>query len=144
MKFKKPFTTVSMFLISSMLLFTSCRHHHKGEFALDYFSEALDLSTEQEEDLNNIRLEIMASVETMKEERKEAYQTLKAEIAKDQIDKAVVQQVIDEHHLRKEEIVDLALDKIITFHATLSPEQKEKLINKLEKFEKRHASHFHH
>jgi Spy/CpxP family protein refolding chaperone len=38
------------------------------------------------------------------------------------------------------EIIDLAVDRLAEFHATLTPEQREKLVAKLEYFHEKHKS----
>jgi len=37
-----------------------------------------------------------------------------------------------------DELIDLGIDRLVEFHKTLTPEQKTKLVKKLENFEKWH------
>jgi Spy/CpxP family protein refolding chaperone len=145
MKKKKGFITLAVTVVSSLLLFTACKEHRpKGEFMLDYFSEALDLNAEQQEKLSGIRTELEEQVENMHEDKAEMHETIKTQLANETIDKEVVRQLIADHRAKMDTLTDLAVDRLAAFHAELSAEQKEKLIAKLEKFEKYHSKRSHH
>ena len=111
---------------------------------LDYFSEALDLTSEQQESLTEIRTDIMEKVETMHEDRAQMRETLKEQLTSETIDKEVVLGLIAEHRSRMDEVIDLAVDRLAEFHSELTPEQRNKLTTKLEKFEKYHSRKFKH
>jgi hypothetical protein len=49
-----------------------------------------------------------------------------------------VKAVIAEHRAQMDEAVDLIVDRMVEFHKTLTPEQKEKLVAKIETSKKWH------
>ncbi len=111
---------------------------------LDYFTEALDLAVEQQEDLSEMRTEIMEKVKSVHEDKTQMRDTLKVQLTAETIDKEVVRGLIAEHRSKMDEVIDLAVDRLTAFHSDLTPEQREKLIAKLEKFEKYHSRRFKH
>lgn len=133
-------------LVSAALLFSGCRSHspdHKAEFMVDYISETLDLNDDQKAHLDEIKEEFLAKAKEM-HARKEAMHTeFKAELLKEQIDKQRVKALIAQKREHMTEIFDLAVDRLAEFHTTLTPEQKEKLVAKLEYFHEKHKSRWH-
>jgi len=122
-------------------LFVGCNHRGHGRgaaFMLDYMAEALDLNEDQQAMASSYKDEIMAKVKSMHSEKKQMHEEIKTQLAGEFIDKQRVKTLVAEHRAGMDEVVDLVVDRVVDFHATLSPEQRTKLVNKLEKFEKRH------
>lgn len=122
-------------------MFVGCQHrgHQRGaEFMMDYMAEALDLNEEQKAMANLHKDEILAKVRAMHTEKKNMHDELKTQLSGDTIDTVRVKALVAEHRAGMDDVVNLVVDKVAEFHATLSPEQRTKLVAKLEKFEKRH------
>lgn len=135
------FTVLIAVLGVGSLVFVGCRHpgHHRGAaFMMDYMAESLDLTEAQQRMANSYKDEILAKIKTKHSEKKEIHQELKHQLSSDTIDTVRVKTLIAEHRAGMDDVIDLAVDRIAEFHATLSPEQREKLVSKLEKFEKKH------
>ena len=60
---------------------------------------------------------------------------LKRQLSGNTIDTVRVKTLIAEHRAGMDDVIDLVVDRMAEFHATLLPEQREKLVSKLEKFE---------
>ncbi len=143
MKKKKTFIVLAVTLALSILLFTGCKKDHsRGAFALDYVTEVLDLTAVQEEKLDSIREELLAKAELMHKDKEQMHSTLKEQLAGEAIDKEVIRQLVADHRANMDSIIELAIDRIVDFHSDLTPEQRTKLVSKLEKFEKYHGHHF--
>ncbi len=128
-------------LISGVALFSGCRrnsHGHKAEFMVDYISEALDLTESQQEQLDQIKAELMAKAQGMHADKESMHEEVVAQLRSEEIDQALVKAKIAEHRAKMDEIVDLVVARLAEFHKTLTPEQKEKLIAKIETFKKWH------
>jgi Spy/CpxP family protein refolding chaperone len=140
---KTGIIALAVLLVSSLLLFTACKGHdqHREAFIFDYFTEMLDLTPEQEDRLTVIHEELRGQIEAMHEERKEKCAFLKTQLAGETIDKEAIRQMIAEHRARMDSVIDLAVDRLVDFHGELTPEQRQKLVAKLEKFEKYHGGH---
>ena len=128
-------------LISGVALFSGCRRHshgHKAEFMVDYISETLDLNESQQAQLDQIKDELMAKAQQMHADKESMHAELVVQLRSEEIDQMRVKAVIAEHRAQMDEIVDLIVVRLAEFHKTLTPEQKEKLISKIETFKKWH------
>ena len=129
-------------LIAGIAGLSGCRRHshaHKAEFMVDYISETLDLTEGQQEQLNQIKDEVMAEAKEMHANKESMHAELVAQLRSEEIDQALVKTKIAEHREKMDHIIDLLVVRIAEFHKTLTPEQKEKLVAKLETFKKWHG-----
>lgn len=127
-------------------VFVGCHHrgHHRGaEFVMDYLSETLDLTEEQQSMANAHKDEIMAKIMAMHANKKEMHAEIKTQLSSESMDTLRVKELVAEHRSKMAEVADLVVDRVAELHATLSPEQRDKLVSKLEKFEKRHRQKWH-
>ena len=130
-------------LVSSVLLLSSCRRHshsHKAEFMVDYISETLDLNENQQAQLNQIKDDVMTKVRQTRTDKESMREEFVAQLRSEEIDEVRVKAVIAEHRAQMDEVVDLIVGRMAEFHKTLTPEQKEKLVAKIETFKKWHRS----
>ena len=128
-------------LISGVALFSGCRRHshgHKAEFMVDYISEALDLNESQQAQLDQIKDELMAKAKGMHADKESLHEELVTQLRSEEIDQVRVKAVVAEHREKMDEIIDLVVVRLAEFHKTLTAEQKEKLIAKIETFKKWH------
>ena len=128
-------------LISGVALFSGCRRHshaHKAEFFVDYISETLDLNESQQAQLNQIKDELMAKAHGMHADKESMREELVAQLRSEEIDQERVKVLIADHRAKMDDIIDLIVVRLAEFHKTLTPEQKEKLIAKIETFKKWH------
>jgi len=128
-------------LISGVAMFSGCRRHshgHKAEFMVDYISETLDLNESQQVQLDQIKDDLMAKARQMHADKESMHGELVAQLRSEEIDQVRVKAVIAEHRAQMDEIVDLIVVRLAEFHKTLTPEQKEKLVSKIETFKKWH------
>lgn len=133
----------TLLLGGSMLLFNGCKHGHLDkeshiEFAIDYLNDILDLNESQQAQLESIKKDLVPEFTVLQETRQKMHPMLKEQLASEKIDTAVVKQAIADHRLQLDQVIDHVVDRFAEFHATLSPEQRNKLIGKLEKMEKWH------
>ena len=128
-------------LVSGAALFSGCRRHshgHKAEFIVDYISETLDLNDSQQAQLDQIKDELMEKAQLMHADKASMHEELVAQLRSEEIDQVRVKGLIAEHRAKMDEIVDLVVSRLAEFHKTLTAEQKEKLIAKIETFKKWH------
>jgi Spy/CpxP family protein refolding chaperone len=139
---KKGFTIVLICVfVSAALLFTGCRSHspdHKAEFMVDYITETLDLNDGQRAQLDEIKEEFLAKAKEMRAQKEAMHDELMAELRKEEINQQRMKELISQKHEQLAEILDLAVVRLADFHRTLTPDQKEKLVAKLEYFRKKH------
>ena len=128
-------------LVSGAALFSGCRRHshgHKAEFMVDYISETLDLNESQQAQLDQIKDALMEKARLMHADKESMREELVTQLRSEEIDQVRVKAVIAEHREKIDEIIDLIVVRLAEFHKTLTPEQKEKLIAKIETFKKWH------
>ena len=143
---KKGLTIVTIgAFIAAALIFSGCRSHSdqgKAEFMVDYVAETLDLTDEQRAQLEGIKEEFVAKAEAMRAEKKAMHDAFMAELRKEEIDPQRLKELIAQKQEQMTEILDLAITRLAEFHRTLTPEQREKLVAKLEYFRQRHQDHW--
>jgi Spy/CpxP family protein refolding chaperone len=105
---------------------------------VDYISETLDLSESQQDQLDEIKNELLAKAQGMHADKETMREELIAQLRSEEIDQELVKAKIVDHRAKMDEIVDLIVVRLAEFHKTLTPEQKEKLIAKIETFKKWH------
>ena len=131
--------------ISGALVFTGCRshsHHGKVEFMVDYIAETLDLTDPQREQLDGIKEEFMAKAKEMHAQKEAMHAEFMAELRKENIDQENLKGLIAQKRAQMDEIVNLAMTRLVEFHKTLSTEQREKLVAKIEYFHEKHNHHW--
>jgi uncharacterized membrane protein len=128
-------------LVAGLVVFSGCRRpgaDRGAEFMVDYVSETLALDDSQRVQLESIKEELMQKQAEMQAGKEAMYAEAKALLLSEQIDEAGVKAMVAEHRARMDAVVDLVIARFIEFHSTLSAEQKDKLVQKLEKFKKYH------
>ena len=138
---KGLYTLLIVMLISGVGLFSGCRrssHGHKAEFMVDYISETLDLNESQQAQLDQIKDELMTKAKGMHADKESMHEELVTQLRSEEIDQVRVKAVIAERRAQMDDIVDLIVVRLAEFHKTLTAEQKEKLIAKIETFKKWH------
>jgi len=124
-------------VISLLVIVTgvmACRHHSGhgfDKFALEAMNKRitskLDLNESQQASLESITAEFKAKIEEMHAGSKERRIQAADLIRQDVIDRETVDQMIAERRDKLQELADLAVDRLIAFHAVLTPEQREKI-----------------
>ena len=138
---KGLYSVMVVSLIFSVGFFSGCRNHGHGrgaEFAVDYITEVLDLSEAQQTHLNQIKEEFMVKRDEMRANKAKHYDEIIAILGSEEIDQERVSMIIAEHRAQMDEMVDLAVVRFSEFHRTLTPEQRAKLVKKVEDFRKYH------
>ena len=130
------------FLLISIAGFAGCRRHspdQKAEFMVDYVSETLDLNESQKAHLDQIKEELLEKGVQMRADKATMHAELITQLRSEEIDQDRLKSMVTAHRVKMEELIDLAIVKLAEFHKTLSPEQREKLVAKLESFKKWHG-----
>ena len=140
-------TVSSLFLVTG---FTACRHGHQRGFdefdieaATNRIASRLDLSETQKTELKTITTEIAAKAKQMHTDRQTRHQELADLVRQDAINRADVDQKIADKLEKMKEMADFATDRLIAFHATLTPEQREKVAAHIEEHASGRRGFFH-
>ncbi|MGD9274877.1 MAG: periplasmic heavy metal sensor, partial [Desulfobacterales bacterium] len=91
-----------------------------------------DLSESQKSELKEILTDIAARAKEMRPDRETRHRELANLIRQDTIDRETVDMMITAKFDQMRELADNAASRLIAFHATLSPEQREKIAEHVE------------
>lgn len=136
-KLKKFALAIAIASIGGAL--TAC--HRSPEKRIDHMSakiaSKLDFSDEQKRLLNELTEDIKIEFKQMKAEHKSKLSDIKAMIKSNDLDQAKVKSMMEERHKKMNLLLDQYLVKVASLHKTLTNQQKQELIEILEKFESR-------
>ena len=139
---KKKHVVIVMALVTFLFVggVAACKHgHHPGGFdefdlaaATSRIASRLDLTESQKADLDQMASEFAERVQAMHAERDSRRQELADLVRQESIDRMLVDQRIAEKLEKMSEMADFAADRLIAFHGTLTPEQREKIAAHIE------------
>jgi Spy/CpxP family protein refolding chaperone len=126
-----------LFLIGGV---AACKHGHRpggfDEFDLaavtNRIASRLDLTESQKTDLEQIAGEIAEKAKAMHADHASRRQEIADLIRQDTVGRDVVDELIDDKLARVREMADFAAERLIAFHGTLTPDQREKIAAHIE------------
>jgi len=132
-------------LIAGLMFLGGCRKPSPEKMAdhiIDELTEKLNLTAAQLEQLKATKLELLAKVAEMRKSKEAMHGEVLAELQKDTLDQGQLKKMFASHRGEMDEMANLFIDRLAKFHGTLSAEQKTKLVDLLQKMEKRHKGCF--
>lgn len=126
---------VVVMLLSGLFL-TACKGHNEGHGGMmfDIAAYKLDLTDAQEEKWFAIRDELKQLRKEARKEKRGHLDQAKSLIMADSLDQAEVLNQFEQHQVRMLSAAPSVIEKLSVFHATLTAEQKDKVINMLDHF----------
>lgn len=109
----------------------------RAEWITKKITKELDLTESQKNELTRIKEEILAKHRAEKAQRDAQFQELAALVKSDTIDKAKLAELKKKHLALRNSTEDLFLEKGIEFHKILTPEQRVKASETMQKHAKR-------
>lgn len=138
---KKNLLITSVLTLAVVTLVTAgCGRFHynspekRADYIVDRISSELDLTDEQKNELNKIKLEVLVKMNKARENRGENLAEVQDLIKSDQLAKSDVEKAISRHEAKRNEMKPFLIEKIVEFHALLTPEQRIKVAEKIEEF----------
>ncbi|WP_419661557.1 hypothetical protein Dvar_19910 [Desulfosarcina variabilis str. Montpellier] len=92
----------------------------------------LDLTESQKTEFERMAGEVTEKAKTMHAQRDAFREELAELVRQDDIDKAVVDEMIEQKMVKMREMADFVTERLITFHSTLTSEQREKIATRIE------------
>ncbi len=140
-------TTAIATLVAGALVFGGCQRHRSPEeriaHKLDHVADYLDLNDQQKMKLDEVKDELIQARKELRQDHQAIFDEVLVEVKGDQLDQAKLLQLIEQHQARFSEVAPPVIAKVAEFHATLTPEQKAKAVERLEKFRERMNHHGH-
>jgi Spy/CpxP family protein refolding chaperone len=141
MKAKIVMAVLAVMLGAMALVLPGCMRHDPGkraECAVSRISSKLDLSKEQEKVLVGIKDELMAKRGEFKPVRTALFDEIVRQTRSDKVDAGEINKRLDALEAKIREMRPILVSRFAEFHATLTPEQRAKLANEMEKRRKWH------
>jgi len=127
-------------VICASLLLTGC---HRGspekirEKAVSAISDKLALDQGQKMQLETISKELLSKANEVRQNREALRQDMHRQLQSDKIDPTALKAAVRAKMADMEGLIDLSIDRLAAFHATLSSEQRTKLAGLVKEWEAR-------
>lgn len=126
---KKMYALVIFALVA--LVAANCRHpgrslEKRAEWITDKIESKLDLDKSQTQTLGQIRDELVAKAKSNKPQMTQISTEFEALVRSDSMDKNKLKDLQKRREAIHAEMENLLVEKIVTFHAVLKPEQRAK------------------
>jgi len=135
--------TIVAVVVAATATLTGCNRHHqdpedRAEWMVHKISSKLDLDDSQKAKLEDVKIELMKHHKEHRVSKAEMMDKLLLEVKKPTLDEDFLLEMVNQHKSRVEQAAPGVISKLVIFHASLNTDQKEELIEKLEKFKKHH------
>lgn len=138
---------LSIFTIVSMVncedKFRRMSPEKKAEKIVERISSKLDLNDEQKEKLNKIKDEVVAKIKENRKNRGKFSEEFAEDIKSDKLNRDKMLQFLNQRAEKRYSMHGFMVDKFIEFHSILTPEQREKMSEKIKEFSKKFHKHHH-
>jgi len=108
----------------------------KADWLVEIASKELDLSTDQKAKLNQIKDEVLAKMQTFRGLREGLREEVLSQVRKESVDQQKLNQLLGEKEAQIKEMRTFLVAKFAEFHGMLTPEQRLKLAEGLDRFHK--------
>jgi len=128
-------------MLASIFVYVGCGYHtpeKRVDRIVKRITKELDLNEAQQKKLEESKIEFLAKGREMREAHQNMRKELHEQLSGDKVDQQLLLKIYAENKLKMDEIVFLFTKRLAEFHSTLSPEQKTKLLAKLDDLEKKH------
>jgi Spy/CpxP family protein refolding chaperone len=138
-----PASIVTGLLIVGLVIAGCARHRmcaspeKKAGHIAKHVARQLDLTAEQKVKLDRIKNEIIVKTRDLRKDHMRAHTEVLALVKKQNLSRADVDRVISKREAKFKEMKPFIVSKIVEFHSMLTPEQKNTLAEKMEKFHSR-------
>jgi uncharacterized membrane protein len=122
-------------LVCSLMGFTACRRQSPmGQiaFMMDYLTEMLDLTENQQALLKQYVKEVLQKGMELRKEQAKVRQAVIDQFKNETMDQQVILNLISQNKAGNDEWTRLVIHRISDFHQMLTPEQRAKLLKKIE------------
>ncbi len=139
--FLKP-SIIILLCLTGILIIAGCARHQfyraspekKAEMIVKKITKELDLNEQQQTKLNQIKTDLLNKHTELHVTGGEFIDEIRSQISFSQIDQDKLNAIFKEKEDQFREMRTFAISKLAEFHAMLTPEQRGKLIEHMDKF----------
>ncbi|XDD50686.1 Spy/CpxP family protein refolding chaperone [Leptospira sp. WS92.C1] len=142
----KGFFKVSgLILIAAVLFAGGCRYYKspekRAEYVVKKITSELDLNDSQKTELNRIKDEVLSKRKELKLEGPRIPAEVLAQFRQPTLDEKKINKPFELEMNKMTEMRSFMTKKAIEFHAILTPEQRNKLVDLITEFQQKHRHH---
>lgn len=133
-------------LISGLGFLSGCRHRspeQRAEWITAKIASKLELSDVQKTELNSFKDELLKKRKELHQSRMTIHEELINQLGLEKIDQENLKEVIRKEEARLDETISLFVERLAAFHASLTPKQREKLIELVKECERHKGKYYH-
>ena len=133
---KTIYSLVILAIISSLLLVSACRHYSpekRTQWMMKKFTKDLNLNDSQKEQLDVFKTEMVMKGRELRVTYKNTMEELGLQLRSEEFDKQKVKDAVSRITAPQDEFISLFIEKLADFHSSLTSEQKDILIKKIDK-----------
>lgn len=107
-------------------------------FMMDKLTKDLNLTTEQMADVDKLKAEIKAKMESNKQDKHQVMSDFQNAFKQDNLDVQTLKDIEAKRESSRQEMKDFIMGEIVKFHDILTPEQRAKLVDKMNEMKDKH------
>ena len=107
-------------------------------FMMDKITKELNLTTQQQTEVDKIKAEIKAKMESNKQNRGQGMTDFQNAFKQDNLDVQTLKDIEAKRETSRQEMKDFIMGEIVKFHDILTPEQRAKLVDKMNEMKDKH------
>jgi Spy/CpxP family protein refolding chaperone len=131
-------------VVVGLLSWGSGYAYRSPERRMAWIAKRLNLDEQQTAKLQAVHEAMLQAREQFHKERAELFEELAVQIKSEHLDEAKVLQLLEQRQALMSQIAPQVIAKVAELHASLTPEQKAKVVEHLERFKDRMGNHDHH
>ncbi|MBM4256148.1 MAG: periplasmic heavy metal sensor [Deltaproteobacteria bacterium] len=116
-------------------------HRGHGRHGVEWVAKRLNLDEQQKVKLEAIHQAIKQARQEFRNERTQLFDEIVAQIESNQLDQTKVLQLFEQRQAALSQVAPQIVARVAELHATLTPEQKTKVIDHLERMRERMQHH---
>lgn len=128
-------------LVTTILGFAGCNRHRSPEeriaHNLDYVGYFLDLTEPQQGKLDEVKNEILQARSAIRDDHQAMLNEVITQVGSDRINQTTMLGLLDQHYALMRQAAPQVLAKVSELHATLTPEQRAKAVERLTWFKEK-------
>ncbi len=107
---------------------------------LEKISNDLNLTTDQKSQVQSLKDEIKAKMESRKKDKQSGMEDFGNAFKQDKLDKETLKTIEQKREADRQEMKDFFMDELIKFHDILTPDQRAQVVQKMQDMRKNHES----
>lgn len=138
--------TLVLVFITGLGVLSGCRDRSpekRAEWITGKIASKLELSEVQKKELNSFRDELLVKRKELHQSRMTILEELISQLGHEKIDQEYLTEVIKKEEARLDETIALFVERLAGFHTSLTPKQREKLIELVKECDGHKSKYYH-